>query len=121
MKKNYIWLLAAILLCGTMALLSCSDSNDNKDDKETPTPEPTPEPTDDLADYTVFIYGYAGGQMDHIIDGVYENVKPMLTDKKKVRVLVFYKYGHKTKEYPFSGNSSGEATGHRARISSTSS
>ena len=100
MSKKFIWMLAAILLCGTMALISCSDSNDNK---ETPDPEPTPTPTEDLADYTLFIYGHAGGYMDHIIDGVYEKVKPLLTDNKKVRVLVFYKYGHDVKDYPFSG------------------
>lgn len=97
MSKKFIWMLAAILLCGTMALISCSDN------KDTPAPEPTPTPSEDLADYTLFIYGHADGYMDHIIDGVYEKVKPLLTDNKKVRVLVFYKYGHDVKDYPFSG------------------
>ena len=99
MKKNIIWMLAAILLlCGTMALISCSDSNDNKDDT---TPEPTP--AVELADYTLFIYGHAGGDMDEIIENVYAGVRPLLADQKKVRVLFFYKYGHHTKDAPFTG------------------
>ena len=90
-KKNVLlWMLAAILFCGAMVLTSCHDSNDNKDN---PTPEPTP--AEELADYTLFIYGHAGGHMDQIIENVYEKTKPLLTDKKKVRVLFFYKYGHK--------------------------
>ncbi len=37
MKKNFLWMLAAILLCGSMALTSCSDNTDN------PVTPPTPE------------------------------------------------------------------------------
>jgi len=106
MKKKLLWMLAAIFLCGTMALISCSDSNDSKNDKESPNSDPAT--TEDLADYTVFIYGHAGGQMDFIIDGVLDEVKPLLTDKKKVRVLFFYKYGHKMKEDPFTGKYANE-------------
>jgi hypothetical protein len=95
MKKNLIMMLAAILLCGIIALTSCSDSKDN--------PATDPTPTEELADYTLFIYGHAGGHMDQIIDGVYEKVKPLLANQKKVRVLVFYKYGHHTKDDPFTG------------------
>ena len=79
-------MLAAILLCGTMALTSCSESTDNKDN---PTPGPTP--AGELADYTLFIYGHAGGHMDDIIESVYRHVKPLLASQKKVRVLFFYK------------------------------
>lgn len=88
-------MLAAILLCGIMSLTSCSDSNENQ------TPKPTP--TEELADYTLFIYGHAGGHMDHIIDGIQEKVKPLLANQKKVRVLLFYKYGHHTKDATFTG------------------
>ena len=95
MKKNLLWMLAAILLCGTIALISCSDNNDNT------TPNPTP--TEDLADYTLFIYGHAGGNMDDIIENVYAGVKPLLAGQKKVRVLFFYKYGHHTEQDPFRG------------------
>lgn len=92
MKKNLLWMLVAILLCGTIALASCSDNNDNT------TPNPTP--TEDLADYTLFIYGHAGGNMDDIIENVYAGVKPLLAQQKKVRVLFFYKYGHHTEQDP---------------------
>ena len=98
MRKNLLWMLAAILLCGTMALTSCSESTDNKDN---PTPGPTP--GGELADYTLFIYGHAGGQMDDIIESVYRNVKPLLASQKKVRVLFFYKYGHHDKSNLFMG------------------
>ena len=103
MKKNLIWMLASILLCGTMALLSCSDSNDNKGDTTT---EPTP--SVELADYTLFIYGHAGGDMDEYIENVYAGVRPLLADQKKVRVLFFYKYGHHTKKDPFTGKFANE-------------
>ena len=75
-----------------LTVQSCS----NNDDSTLP-------PTEDLADYTLFVYGHAGGRMDWIIENVYEKIKPMLTDKKKLRVLFFYKYGHKNQDYAFSG------------------
>lgn len=64
-------MLAAILLCGSMALLSCSDSNDNKGDT---TSEPTP--SVELADYTLFIYGHAGGDMDEYIENIRDSEFP---------------------------------------------
>ena len=103
MKKNLLKMLVAMLtLCGVMALTSCTDSGDN------PTPSPDPTPTGDLADYTMFIYGHAGGHMDHIIELVYNEMKPMLTDKKKVRVLFFYKYGNSKDSIPFTGQYANE-------------
>ena len=90
-------MLSAIVLCSTMVLTSCSDNKDN------PTTEPTTTPSEELADYTLFIYGHAGGHMDKIIESVYKNMKPLLVDQKKVRVLFFYKYGHHTKENAFTG------------------
>ena len=104
MKKNLLWMLTMVF-CGTMVLSSCSDNNDNKDN---PTPEPTPTPSEELADYTLFVYGHTGGHMDEIIERVYKNVKPLLADQKKVRVLFFYKYGHHTKDYPFTGSYANE-------------
>ena len=114
-KRNVLlWMLAAILFCGAMVLTSCHDSNDNKDN---PTPEPTP--AEELADYTLFIYGHAGGHMDQIIENVYEKTKPLLTDKKKVRVLFFYKYGHKIEDYDFSGKYADEDEVLRFELTST--
>ena len=58
------------------------------------------------ARYTVFIYGNAGGTMDHSIEeGLWDNLKPLLTDKSNVRVVCFYKYGKDLPEEnrPFSG------------------
>ena len=70
--------------------------------------DPTPSPTEDLADYTLFVYGHAGGRMDWIIEDVYEKVKPLLTDNKKLRVPFFYKYGHKDQDFDFSGRYANE-------------
>ena len=107
MKKSFVWILAAILLCGSIALVSCNENKDNPAPEPTPAPQPTP--TEELADYTLFIYGHAGGQMDYIIERIYEQVKPLLADKKKVRVLFFYKYGHTINEYrPFTGKYANE-------------
>ncbi len=99
MKKNLLWMLAAFLLCGSMALASCSDKNDNQDNGT---------PAGDLADYTLFVYGHSGGHMDQIIESVFESVKPLLADQKKLRVLFFYKYGHGSKELPFTGKYANE-------------
>ena len=51
MKKNLLWMLAAFLLCGSMALASCSDKNDNQDNGT---------PAEDLADYYPEIRKEAG-------------------------------------------------------------
>ena len=80
-----------------LTMQSCSKSDN-----------PTPSPTEDMADYTLFISGHAGGRMDWIIENVYEKVKPMLTDNKKLRVLFFYKYGHKDQDFAFSGKYANE-------------
>lgn len=49
------------------------------------------------ADYTVFVYGNAGGNMDNIIEtGFWDTVKPYLVDSTKVRVVCLYKYGKGT-------------------------
>ena len=46
------------------------------------------------ANYTVFIYGNAGGAMDDIIEGgVWERVRDFLKDDGNVRVVCMYKYG----------------------------
>ena len=103
MKKNVIKMLAAILtLCGTMAFMSCKESIDN------PSPDPEPQPTEDLADYTLFIYGHTGGHMERAIENVYMKMKPLLTNKKKVRVLFFYKYGNSKKGDTFTGQFANE-------------
>lgn len=89
MKRIFNWLLATTLtICASIVFTSCTNSIDN------PTPDPEPTPTEDLADYTVFVYGHSGGRMDFIIERVYKGIMPLLTDKKKVRVLFFYKYGN---------------------------
>ena len=46
------------------------------------------------AQYTVFVYGNAGGRMDDIIEtGFWETTKKYLTDHNNVRVVCMYKYG----------------------------
>lgn len=49
------------------------------------------------ARYTVFVYGNAEGDMDNIIEeGLWDRLKPVLTDPANVRVVCFYKYGKDT-------------------------
>ena len=80
-----LWMLAAILLCGTTVLLtSCSKDDSPSGD--------TPSIT--KAKYGIIIYGNAGGNMDNIIEhGFFDKVAPLLTDPSRVRVGVCYKYG----------------------------
>ena len=80
-----LWMLAAILLCGTTVLLtSCSKNDSSSDDM----------PSNVEAEYGLILYGNAGGQMDNIIEkGFYDKVAPLLTDPSKVRIGVCYKYG----------------------------
>ena len=58
------------------------------------------------ARYTVFVYGNAGGDMDNIIEeGLWERLKPLLTDQTDVRVMCFYKYGEETNsKYGYEGD-----------------
>ena len=97
MKKNLSMMLMVLVAFIAFTMQSCSKYDD-----------PTPSPTEDLADYTLFVYGHAGGRMDWIIEDVYEKVKPLLTDNKKLRVLFFYKYGHKDQDFDFSGRYANE-------------
>lgn len=59
-----LWMLAAILLCGTTVLLtSCSKNDSSSDDM----------PSNVEAEYGIILYGNAGGQMDNIIEkGFYD-------------------------------------------------
>jgi hypothetical protein len=102
MKKNLLWMLATILLGCSMVLASCIDNENSPGNQDNGTP------AEDLADYTLFVYGHSGGHMDQIIESVFESVKPLLDQKKKLRVLFFYKYGHGRKELPFTGKYANE-------------
>jgi hypothetical protein len=115
MKKNLSTMLIALVAFIAFGMQSCSKSDSNDDDEPTPTPTPTVE----QADYTLFVYGHAGGRMDWIIENVYENVKPLLTDNKKLRVLFFYKYGHKNQDFDFSGKYANEDEVLRFELTST--
>ena len=86
MKKNLIWILAAILACSTMALTSCKDSAD--DSPQTPD---TPASTE--AEYTVMLYTIGGGDLDNdierdILGAAYAMEKP----DARVRYMIQYKY-----------------------------
>ena len=85
MGKMKLWMLAAILLCGTTVLLtSCSKDDSSSGD--------TPSIT--KAKYGIIIYGNTGGKMDGLIEeNFFDMVAPLLTDPSKVRVGVCYKYG----------------------------
>ncbi len=48
---------------------------------------------ENLADYTVIIYGMAGGQMDCFMETIWKETKALLPEDGKVRVLAVNKYG----------------------------
>ena len=78
MKKK---LLAAIaLFCAYLVGCSDNDSSSNSAGGE------------DLARYTVVVFGTAEGYSDSTIENVYEGVQSLM-DEKDVRILFCYKYG----------------------------
>lgn len=78
MKKSTLLMLA--LSC--MAALFFSSCNKNQPD----------EPKDGEARYSILVYGHAGGHMDRLMEGVWERLKPQMTNKD-VRISFLYKYG----------------------------
>ena len=78
MKKK---LLAAIaLLCAYLVGCSDNDSSSNSAGGE------------DLARYTVVVFGTANGMVDSIIEDAYNSMQPLM-ESNDVRVLFCYKYG----------------------------
>ena len=49
-------------------------------------------PTRGETEYAVVIYGATGGEMDYLMEDIWEEVRTVLPDKK-VRVFCRYKYG----------------------------
>ena len=81
-------LFALALVCAYF--VGCADYDDSSDNHSVGPNEK--EAVIDTARYTVIIYGNAGGDMDSIIEGVYEQM-PSLMKSKDVRVFFTYKYG----------------------------
>ena len=86
MRKKLLFALA--LVCAYF--VGCADYDDSSDNHSVGPNEK--EAVIDTARYTVIIYGNAGGDMDSIIEGVYEQM-PSLMKSKDVRVFFTYKYG----------------------------
>ena len=55
MKKNFLWMLAAILLCGSMALSSCSDNTDNPVTPPTPGGDEMPALSEDFEEMATWV------------------------------------------------------------------
>ena len=92
-KKNFLWMLAAILTSGLM-MVSCTSNDDNPSGTTDPT-----EPVSELADYTVIFYSTGGGNLDPAIQNDFVSLCNSLgTNNKKVRVLVQYKYSKELRE-----------------------
>lgn len=86
MRKKLLFALA--LVCALFA--GCADYDDSVDSPLFGSAGK--EAVIDTARYTVIIYGNAGGNMDSIVEGVYEQMQPLM-ESKDVRVFFFYKYG----------------------------
>lgn len=88
-------LLFAFALLGAF-FIGCSDSDpaDNplSGSTETPTDTSATSAAVDTARWTVVIYGNGNGNMDSIVEDVYEQMQPMM-ESKDVRVYFHYKYG----------------------------
>lgn len=83
MKKVIVWAFTALLL-GGLALTSCKKNDITKREQ---------------ARYTIMVYGNAGGRMDHIIEDLWDQLKPMLTDSTDVRMVFLYKYGAESEDF----------------------
>ena len=78
MNKKVFLKILMVALMGVFVLSSCSkDNNDNSSDK---------------ADYTLIFYGITGGQMDYLVEDIWQEMRDLLTDQR-VRVVCAYKYG----------------------------
>ena len=87
MRKNNLWMLAALLLC-CLSFTACTDEMmDNAVEPGTDTP------TENLADYTVMLYTCGGSNLDNSIEAdIIKAAKAIKADSKKVRYMVQYKY-----------------------------
>lgn len=87
MRKNYLWMLTALLLC-CLSFTACTDEMmDNAVEPGTDTP------TEDMADYTVMLYTCGGSNLDNAIEAdIIKAAKAIKADSKKVRYMVQYKY-----------------------------
>lgn len=76
MKLRHILKVYSILLAALTLLAACSKTD----------PEPSP------TEYAVILYGTTGGEMDYLVEDVWEEIQTVLPDNK-VRVFCCYKYG----------------------------
>lgn len=85
MKKKFLWMLAAVLICSLSAsLISCNkdEGGNNSGDIDGVLPE-----------YTILYYAHGGGDLDPtILDNIDDFYKANAAAKSKVRVAVCYKF-----------------------------
>lgn len=88
MKKNFLWMVAAVLICSlSISLISCSKDDDGKNGN-------TGGKTDvELAEYTIMYYAHGGGDLDpEALDNIDDFYNGNAAAKSKVRVAVCYKF-----------------------------
>lgn len=68
-----------LLMFAGIVFASCNNSNPDNNDSG-------------LAEYSVLVYGNAGGGMDRIMESAFEKSIPVMTSEK-VRLAILYKYG----------------------------
>ncbi|MBP5397517.1 MAG: hypothetical protein J6Y32_02630 [Bacteroidales bacterium] len=73
MKFHSLLKCAVAAMAACCAILSCSKDNAGSADGKKDEPQKR-----DRARYTVLIYGNAGARMDHVIEGTWEQLQPML-------------------------------------------
>ena len=80
------WVLAAILVCGTSVLTSCSpDNHDN--------PATDPDEPQQLADYTIIYYGHGGGNLDYwLLQNIAQFYQSDPKSRKNVNICAQYKF-----------------------------
>lgn len=88
MKKLLLTFAMMMVLGLTFTMFSsCSDKDDSPaEDKQEET------------DYTIIVYGNAGGMMDFVIEEIWRETQTQLPDKK-IRVVVEYKYGKDSEDF----------------------
>ena len=85
MKRIMKWMLAAILVCGTSVLTSCSPDNDDN-------PATDPDEPQQLADYTIIYYGHGGGNLDYwLLQNIAQFYQSDPESRKNVNICAQYK------------------------------
>ena len=86
--KKIFWMMAAILICGTVTFTACKDDAPAADPADPVDPGKT-----EMADYAILFYGYGGSNLDYdILNNIKQFYQAAPASYEKVKIAVQYKF-----------------------------